>query len=531
MKKFTFLCLAGLLILAVSSAYARDKFEMKISGFIDAQSLWMLNVTGGNRATGVYNAVDANYMPVNWTATQIGYPYNYVTAPPAARAPIHNGFNKSEALMESRTRLKFDAVMGKSLSGTIFFEMDSQPWGNPPGGNAGLVTERNSYGYWSGDRAAVEIKDIYIDWGVPGIPVPMTVRVGLQPLAIRPNLLLTTDGMAVTAGIKIDPVMIMPMWAKAVEGRNWNADDVDVYGLNVNAKLGTFTVGGYGLYYNMNSYPLFNPAPTWGSYQASMWWLGLYADGKAGPVDLNFDFIYDTGKVMRPGTETIAFPKVKYSGWATRLKIDFPWEKFNFGAVGHYASGADREKTSSTGLPGTATDTGVASSKVGSYVVPPGSEAGTNYGESLVIYNSWINRGDSGVGTSLNYNSMSRGPIGGTWMAKAYASVKATPWYKATFQVLYIGDTTQHGNTFGTAYASPFPVPGMAIRRDDSSIGWEFDLIHEIQIYKNLKYAIGMGYLFAGKAMDYGYIGPGGLQYNVSPKNPWNITTNLTYNF
>jgi hypothetical protein len=126
---------------------------------------------------------------------------------------------------------------------------------------------------------------------------------------------------------------------------------------------------------------------------------------------------------------------------------------------------------------------------------------------------------------------MCRGPIGGTWMAKLYAAVKATPWYKATFQVLYIGDTTKNGNTFGTAYAGPIPALGT---RDDKSIGFEFDLIQEIQIYKNLKYVIGAGYLFAGKAMDFGYLGTGplaGLAFNSKPKDPWQITTNLTYNF
>jgi hypothetical protein len=160
-------------------------------------------------------------------------------------------------------------------------------------------------------------------------------------------------------------------------------------------------------------------------------------------------------------------------------------------------------------------------------VVPPGSESGAIFGESIVLYSCWINRGDSGIGDTLNYNKMSRGPIGGTWLAKLYASAKLTPWYKVTLQGMYIGDTTKNGNTFGTAYASIIPASGL---RDDKSIGFEFDLIQEIQIYKNLKYVIGAGYLFAGKALDYGYISaPHAL--NSKPKDPWQITTNLTYNF
>ncbi len=82
------------------------------------------------------------------------------------------------AFWESRARLKFDAIYGPELSGTFFFEFDSQPWGNASGGT------RNSYGYWGGDRASLEIKNIYFDFGVPVIPIPITVRIGEQPFGI-----------------------------------------------------------------------------------------------------------------------------------------------------------------------------------------------------------------------------------------------------------------------------------------------------------------------------------------------------------
>ena len=111
---------------------------------------------------------------------------------------------------ESRARLKFDAIMDKNLSGTFFFEMDSTRWGDIAGGSTAKISERNTYGYWSADRAAVEIKNIYIDFGLPyiGIPVPMSFRVGPQPISIRNNLLLYTDGMGVIWNTKIDPVAV-----------------------------------------------------------------------------------------------------------------------------------------------------------------------------------------------------------------------------------------------------------------------------------------------------------------------------------
>jgi hypothetical protein len=412
--------------------------------------------------------------------------------------------------METRARLKFDAVMGKNLSGTILFEMDSTRWGETPG----TGDQRNQLGYFAGDRGALEIKNVYFDFGVPAVPVPISVRVGLQPLMLRYGLVVYTDGMGVTANIKVDPANIQLLWFKALENADYSSDDADVYGLHVNAKVATFTVGGYGLYYNMNTYPLATAATT---RSADFWWLGVYADGKAGPVNLNFDFVYDRGTVEPRFGSTL--DDVKYRGWVTKLKVDYPWEKLNFGVVGMYASGADTRKTSSTGLPEAGT------TKVSGYVTPPASESFAIFGESLVFYSSWINRGVTGISNTGNYTQVSNGGIGGTWMTKLYGSVAATPWYKVTLQALYIGDTTKHGNTVGTARKAPY---GATDLKDDKTIGWEFDLINEFQIYKNLKYIIAGGFMTVGDGLKYW---DSTTSSNDKPKTPWIIMSNLTYNF
>jgi hypothetical protein len=326
--------------------------------------------------------------------------------------------------------------------------------------------------------------------------------------------------MGVVGIIRIDPVNIYPLWFKALEGRDATSDDVDVYGLQVTAKLDRVTVGGYGLYYNMNTYPLISVTSTYGagSQESKMLWLGVFADGKAGPFDFNSDFIYDTGKVEDPRAPTLR--EVKYHGWMTYVKVDYPWEKYNFGVVALYASGADTRKTSSIGLAGSPTSTGANSTKVESYVVPPGSEEPGMFGESVVFYGTWVNRSASGIAGGHQY-IVNRGAIGGTWMAKLYGSYKVTPELKITLQGLYIGDTTKNGNTVGNAVKSDGTL------RDDKSIGFEADIIGELQIYKNLKFSAGFGYLWAGNALD--------LQKtsttNLEPKNPWQLTTNLTYLF
>ena len=530
MKKFIVLILFGLMIMGFSTMAYAQKLEFKASGTIDFDTVWERNVPFyfGSVATNqtLHTGIFQTWITPSFDAT--GRPAKQLDRP--------------AAYSYSRGVLRFDAIMSKELSGTIIFEIDALRWGQQTAGTLTQASMRNNMGAWATDQAAVEVKNVYIDFGLPyfGIPVPMTVRVGAIPFGVRPNMVLYTDGMGFTGGIKVDPVTIMPMWGKMLEGTDYAADDADMYGLHVNAKVGTFTVGGYGLNYNMNTYPLqWNTAVAGvasasygtviaGTQKANFWWLGAYADGKAGPVNLNLDFVYDKGKVESRSTPTA--DDVKYSGWATRVKVDYPWEKFNFGGTFMYASGADANKTSISGLPGTAVanpSSALLSRKVGSYIVPPGSEQSPSSQESIVMYSCFNASADGGTGIAQagNYQQVSRGAFGGTWFAKVYGSVKAAPWYKVTLQGLYIGDTTKHGNTLGTARKAPYTTT--AALKDDKDIGWELDIINEIDIYKNLKFFAGAGILFAGDGLDV----YNGVNRNYSPKNPWNVTTRLLYSF
>jgi hypothetical protein len=520
------LLLVVLLVAFSATAYAQDvKLDFRASGFIDAVSEYWRNA--GNNSGAIFDVTNAALRPHRGLVPGGGG---------LGFSSTGFAFNRKHAYMESRARLKFDAVMGKELSGTIFFEFDSARWGDFRGGNAGRPSDRNAYGAWNGDAAAAEVKNIYIDAALPylGIPVPMQVRVGLQPLGIRPNLLVFTDGMGIVGSLKLDPVNIQPIWFKAIEGKDFVADDVDVWGLHGNAKISTFTLGAYALYYNMNTYPLNHNTSTPfldSSFKANTWWAGVYADGKAGPVNVNFDFIYDRGKVKWRGTPSTfgghgGESDVKYRGWMGYLKIDYPFDMFNFGVVGMYASGADANDTGPSGLPGSLTATGEFSHKVTSFVVPPGSESGAIFGESLVLYSSWVNRGGTGIANTINVNQLSRGGTGGTWMAKLYGSYKAAPWYKITLAGLYIGDTTKHGNTFGDARVDP--TDPSSRRKNSSTIGWEFDLYNEFQIYKNLKFTAAGGVLIAKDALKFNDQSTG---TNKKPSTPWIITTNLTYSF
>jgi len=505
-KRLAFLCLLGLFILNVAlPGYAEvPPVDIKISGFIDMVSLLFQNIAPGTPGQAIYSRPT----PPLWPSS---YP-----------SSLSGAWNHTAAWMESRARLKFDAVMGKAVSGTIFLEMDSFRWGDDL---ANPLSPNSKMGYWTADRAAVKVKNAYLDVALPyvGIPLPMMLRFGVQPLYLRPYIFTYTDGAGIAGAIKLDPLTISPMWFKPLEGKDASADDVDVYGLNVFANAGGLTLGGFGVYHNMNTYPLDQTTPVYGDgppFRADMLWLGLYAEGKAGPVDLNFDVVYDHGEVKKAFSTQV--PDVTYEGWASRLTINHPWDRFNLGATFMYASGADQKKTSQSGLPGSITPYGSITSNVGSYVIPPGSEQYAG-GESLIVYGSWIARSEIGFFVFPNTASsrLTRGSWGGTWFAKLFAGYKLTSWYKVSIETFYIGDTTKNGNTLGN------PVKANGQPRDDKTIGWEFDWINNFLIYQNLKFDVGLGYLFAGSALEQA----GRFGENVSFKNPWIVATHLTYEF
>ena len=517
--------LLSMLVLAfAATAYSQDvKLDFRASGFIDMRTGMYRNINWENQITGARSG----FFDVLGPESKPG------TGPHGSNG---GEWNKTASWIENRARLKFDAVMGKELSGTFFFEFDSRTWGDFPTSGATQPEGRNQIGFWSADRAGLEVKNIYFDVAVPYIPIPVTVRVGLQPIAIRTGVFMYVDGEGITAAAKLDPVTIIGIYSKVFEGRIAASDDIDIWALHVNAKLDKVTVGGYALYQNARSYPMNATSATsqtvYGisddSMKSQMWWLGAYMDGRVGPVDVNFDFSYDTGDVQKKFETDPTIPdKVKYNGWMAKLKIDFPWEAFNFGTVWSYGSGADARRTDKFGLPNNkvadpaSAAAGVYSDKMGSYAVPIESEA--QAGDSEVLYGSVVNGGFTGVLYGGDGYKMFRGPLGGQWFGKLYASYKATPDIKLTLQGLYIGDTTKNGDTIGTSRN----ITGETLK-NNSTIGWEMDIIGEWQIYKNLNFKASFGYLWGGDAIKFWNPATG---TNEKPKDPWVFFTNLNYSF
>jgi hypothetical protein len=511
MKKFIGLSLIALLIVGFSAtAYAQIDFKtygMFAFGFLESR-----NVVGGNAP------ITQNYDPNVGT------------------------FNDWQAFMSSYANIFFEWSAGKDVRGVFNIETCNYHAGTntinrrtqlgPGGIPLTQVAQGAEFdtGLWNTRVGQTRLRTAYVQFGVPyfGIPVPMTISAGIIPMAVRPLFLFAlTEGAGIQVDMKYDPVSFSFYWGKMVEGKTAISDDSDHYSGEARVSLGPVTVGGYLLYQNMNTYPIDYNDTAYGlpssNYSAGIWWGGMYADGKLGPINFNADLAIDYGKVEGRHNFSI-YEDVKYRGWAGQLKLTYPWEKFTFGGTVLYASGADRDETDQFGLPGNITGNGTLSDRVTSWVFPAGSNQWVPWAESMFLGGHFsslicIPQGLQAGNWLIQAN---RGATGGTWVAKLSAAAQVTPWYRVTLWGLYIGDTTENGNSLGNARKSSGAL------RDDGEIGIEFSLIQDIKIYKNLTWSLGAGILFAGDALD---------QYNTvtgsndNMKNPVMLSTALVYNF
>ena len=117
----------------------------------------------------------------------------------------YRGEDEFEA--KQRVRLQLDAVASESLSGTVFFEMGDQTWGNAGTGSA-----------LGADGNVVEVKNAYIDWIVP--QTDLKVRMGIQGVALpsfttKASSILDDDVAAVTASYQFNEnVGVTALWAR-----------------------------------------------------------------------------------------------------------------------------------------------------------------------------------------------------------------------------------------------------------------------------------------------------------------------------
>ena len=501
MKKILTLAAVALLIFGLAAAtYAVD---FKASGLIRVRTAWYMNTDGAPRA----NAAN---------------------------------FDDGEAWVDQRFRLKMDLVASEDLKGVIYFEGDSSRWGE-----AGVA--RNTAGAWGAggsDRNAVELKQFYIDFNIPGLSdtVPTNMRIGTQWLAIRSHIFLGADGATIRVFTQPGPLRVYLNWSKPWEGTDHNYDDADLYSTRIVLALPDFPVqpGGFFAYWHSNDYDwtgIFSGTPGFGQagpYSAlfpafptdrlgsgDFWWLGFNVDGKIGPAALKTDFVYFNGeaepsghaKGIGPAIPVVGFAPgdADFGGWAFYADVNVPISQFTVGGTLFYATGDD------------IMDTRKPKPEFGAYRIPPGSEANPALGTVF-----WAGTTHDGVdiataGRGLN-NHVQQRWFGGLWTVKGYGSFKPLDWLKVTGYAMYIGDTTEDGNTIGNAV----DATEASNLEDEDYIGLELGAIVDLSIYKNLTYSVAAGYLLAGDALDTFNAGTG---LNEDPDDPWAIVSQLIYKF
>ena len=189
MKKHLILLMAAGLALAPLRA---ESVEFKVKG------QWIVNFDYGNYGKFANSARATNKNPK-----------------PSAYAGYNGGATNTADQFgtNQRVRLQLQAIASEALSGTVWFEIGDQQWGNAmdrPGGT-------KPYGGALGaDGNAVEVKNAYLDWMLPN--TPLKVRMGIQEVALpnfvtKASTIFRDDVAGIVASYSInDSVSLTGFW-------------------------------------------------------------------------------------------------------------------------------------------------------------------------------------------------------------------------------------------------------------------------------------------------------------------------------
>ena len=445
-----------------------------------------------------------------------------------------------------RVRLQLDAVASESLSGTVFFEIGDQMWGNAESGGA-----------LGADGKEVKVKNAYIDWMVPN--TDLKLRMGLQAVAM-PNVaggsaIMDGDAAAVVASYQFnDNVGLTALWMRPLNdnytgtnaageaygnGYNNYLDNMDLFALmlplkfdgveltpwamyGMQGKNTRFNEGGVGTadgaldvtlpgyLPGMNEFALGKTGKAYGS----MFWAGLpVAITAFDPLNIEFDINYGyveaMGRydVLKRGTDLVR-GNSKREGWLVKALVEYKMDWGTPGIFGWYASGDD------------------GNVKNGSERLPSIAGAGN--------FTSFMGDGNLAWGTGYNFydNNLT---YAGTWgVGLQIADVSFVEDLKHTFRVAYWGGTNSPSmvkymgsgvawNDTTTAQDGPY------LTTNDGLL--EFNLVNSWQIYENLEANLELGYIvnmMDKDTWDKSYISE---QRNWSKQDAWKAQLIFAYTF
>ena len=445
-----------------------------------------------------------------------------------------------------RVRLQLDAVASESLSGTVFFEIGDQMWGQSESGGA-LGADSTS---------VVKLKNAYIDWMVPN--TDLKLRMGLQAVAL-PNVaggsaIMDGDAAAVVASYQFnDNVGLTALWMRPLNdnytgtnaageaygnGYNNYLDNMDLFALmlplkfdgveltpwamyGMQGKNTRFNEGGVGTadgaldvtlpgyLPGMNEFALGKTGKAYGS----MFWAGLpVAITAFDPLNIEFDINYGyveaMGRydVLKRGTDWVR-GNSKREGWLVKALVEYKMDWGTPGIFGWYASGDD------------------GNVKNGSERLPSIAGAGN--------FTSFMGDGNLAWGTGHNFydNNLT---YAGTWgVGLQIADVSFVEDLKHTFRVAYWGGTNSPSMVkyMGSGVAwdeTTATQDGPYLTTNDGLL--EFNLVNSWQIYENLEANLELGYIINmmdKDTWDKSYVS----ERNWSKQDAWKAQLIFAYTF
>ena len=455
-----------------------------------------------------------------------------------SKAKNNSGFGKHEDEFEARqrVRLQLDAVASEALSGTVFFEIGDQIWGQDSTGGA-----------LGADGRVVELKRAYIDWMVP--QTDLKVRMGIQGLALpsfttNASQIFDDDVAAVSLNYQFNEnVGLTAFWARpyndnygykynSTTGDNKNyMDNMDMFAVLLPLTFDGVKVTPWVMYAAMGPGMFDNakdPGNAWGRASAGMQsgfkgtdWNDSYGNafwaGVTGEVTYwdPFRIAWD----VNYGSAAYENEKMNREGWLASLLLEYKLDWGTPGLYGWYGSGDD------------------SNPKNGSERMPVVSANGNN-GFSNFAFNGnpYIAR-EGVLGTNMT----------GTWgIGARLKDVSFLEDLKHTLRVNFMGGTNapkmakyirdygnpyaKHGVSDVARYATAYDP--MYLTTDDTAL--EIGLTNTYKMYDNFTVMLDASYVALwledsrsvwGKNPGRGALGGDGVY------DAWNVNLSFVYSF
>ena len=426
--------------------------------------------------------------------------------------------NEDDFYAVQRIRLQLDAVASEALSGTLYFEIGNQTWGQNASGGA-LGADGNGL---QGGNSGIKVKRAYLDWLVPN--TDLKFRMGLQGVQL-PNkaggsAVLDTDVAGVTASYAFNEnVALTALWARPFNDNysqvndlagnrvqnkyNYSnyLDNMDLFSLMLDLKFDGVQATPWVMYGmagrnawsavdgeqfkdgnpNFTMRPYFDGMDRTNPYSGryvygSMFWAGLPVaitlwDPLNIEFDINYGYVestgrYDVTKKYTAGWGRTVRGNSERQGWLAKALVEYKMDWGVPGIFGWYASGDD------------------GSVKNGSERMPSIAPMGN--------FTSFMGDGNLGW-VKQDYNTS----YAGTWgIGLQIRDMSFMEDLKHTFRVAYWGGTNSPSMVkyMNSAYAwNNGSVDGPYLTTNDGLL--EFNLVNTYQIYENLQLNLELGYV------------------------------------